>query len=208
MGPRAGLERCEKLFLHGYDPRTVHPVARCYYRLSCPGPVKWNDLINYFERKKEIVFLFFCVAGCQKGIGATGSAILASLFHHSAPSVAKVTRLRGNMPRNQRRGNLSTLLTLHRTDILPSIPNSADVFFLQPVLYLHAIENVSSEPSILYWVKYLPLPFCGWGALKKLRKSVPPSLRPHGTTRLAVGGFLRNLTCVFFENLKRNFKFH
>jgi len=39
--------------------------------------------------------------------------------------------------------------------------------------------------------------------------SVCPSIRPHGTTRVSLDGFSRNLVFwLFFDNLSRKFKFH
>ena len=153
------------------------------------------------------MFLFFCFAGCQKGTGATGSAIPASLYHHSAPSVAKVTRLRGNMPRNQRRGNLSTLLTLQRTDIRLSLPNSAAVLVCTGH-YTYVRKKVSVLNLAFCTGLNIPPPSF-LGALKRIAKSCP-SISPSSCDNSARTGwfFTESDMCVFFGNLERKFKFH
>jgi hypothetical protein len=110
-----------------------------------------------------------------------------------------VTRLRGNMPRNQRRGNLSTLLTLQRTDIRPSLLNSAAVLVCSR--YYTCLRKKMSVPNLAFCTGLnIPLPPLFFGA-KKISKSCP-SVSPSSWDNSARTGWIFTKSeCVYFSEI-------
>jgi len=93
-----------------------------------------------------------------------------------------------------------------------SINFGSDVCWVHSILtsWLGASVVWSRSKYLIFRPSYMPSQNCEKRLLASsyisVRPSICPSAHPHGTTRLVLDGFSRNLMSVFFENLSRKFK--